>query len=148
METFKVAAVDMGLATSSVDVVMGNLPSWTERREVCLRMSNKCLGDFGKPEFAAAWSALGADPAEPGWRKPGEGRVYEVIFVAIAKAIVADATLLDDDLFCAAVNGWKFLEQAGSDGEQDLIVSARKYGATVTASREEILAWARSEVMS
>jgi hypothetical protein len=39
--------------------------------------------------------------------------------------------------------GWRFLERAGSDGEQDLIVAAQRYGAALKIDIAEMLAWAR-----
>jgi hypothetical protein len=65
------------------------------------------------------------------------------VFMALADAIVANPTLLDDEAFAEAVDGWRFLERAGSDGEDDLIVAARRYGAMAKIDRAKILAWAR-----
>lgn len=61
---------------------------------------------------------------------------------AIGRAIPADPALLDDEKFCEAVEGWRFLEVAGSEGEDDLIVAAQKYGAMGKIDRDSIGAWA------
>ena len=116
--------------------------AWPEVRKVCL-MYAADAAKMGNDELACAWTMLGADPSGPGWRTPEGGRTYLPVFRGLARTILADTSLLDDDRFCEAVEGWRFLELAGSDGEDDLIVAAQRYGAMSKVDKERILAWAR-----
>lgn len=117
--------------------------SWELRRPYCLQMSAFVRNELRSHSRAAAWAILGADPAGPGWRKREGYENYGLVLKGIADAIVAQPPLLEDERFRDAVQGWRFLERAGSDGEDDLIVSARKYGAMGRNDASDILAWAQ-----
>jgi hypothetical protein len=113
--------------------------AWENVRQVC-RLNAEASID---PDLAAAWWMLGADPAGPGWRKPESYKDWERLLAAIGKAIATHPVLLDDAVFRQAVAGWRFLERAGSDGEDNLIVCAKVHGAHFKTDRDELLAWAR-----
>ena len=117
--------------------------SWEIRRPYCLQMSAFVRNELRSHSRAAAWAILGADPAGPEWRKREGYENYGQVLRGIADAIVTEPSLLDDEAFREAVDGWRFLEHAGSDGDEDLIVSARKYGAMGKADAAEILSWAQ-----
>jgi hypothetical protein len=140
---FEKAAADEGTDVGGVAIDMDNLPPWPERRRLCLSLGRRCAEDYDDQELAGAWTMLGADPSGPGWRTSVGKETYQPVFMALATAIVADPALLDDETFAEAVDGWRFLERAGSDGEDDLIVAARRYGAMAKIDRVKILAWAR-----
>ena len=72
---------------------------------------------------------LGADPSGPACRTSDGDKTYGPIFRALADAILACPALLNDALFAEAVEGWHVLQHAGSDGEDDLIIATRRYGA-------------------
>lgn len=116
---------------------------WELRRPYCLQMSAFVRNELRSHSRAAAWAILGADPAGPAWRNREGCENYGQALRGIADAVVNKPSLIDDEGFRDAVNGWRFLERAGSDGEQDLIVSARKYGAMGRNDAAEILAWAQ-----
>jgi hypothetical protein len=140
--SFEKATPGMGMPPGSIAIGMGNLPPWPERRRLCLSLARRCGEEDGDKELACAWTMLGADPRAPEWRtRAGDGS-YATVFRALAVAIAADPTLVDDAAFAAAIEGWHVLEHAGSDGEDDLIVVARRYGAMAKIDRDEILAWA------
>lgn len=124
---FEESAGRLGLTASPGvwDIKTPDKIAWATVRKVCLRNAAASID----PGLAAAWWLLGADPAGPGWRTPEGYRIYSQVLVTLARAIDDDPSLLGDDKFCEAVNGWKFLAQAGSDGEQDLIVAAQQHGA-------------------
>lgn len=117
---------------------------WSGRRGFCLSYAERCADEYDDKELADAWATLGAEPAGPKWRTPEGHKIYLLVFASLAAAIVADPALLDDQAFAEAINGWLFLERAGSDGEDDLIAAARRYSAMVKIDKAEILAWARS----
>jgi hypothetical protein len=141
--SFERAAADMGIPAGGISIGMENLPPWPQRRRLCLSHAHRCAEVFDDEELAGAWTMLGADPSGPGWRTSAGKETYVPVFMALADAIVADPALLDDETFAEAVDGWRFLERAGSDGEDDLIVAARRYGAMAKIDRAKILAWAR-----
>jgi hypothetical protein len=141
--SFAKAAADMGIPAGGVSIGMGDLPPWPQRRRLCLSLARRCAEDYDDQELACAWTMLGADPSGPGWRTSAGNKTYVPVFMALADAIVADPALLDDAAFAEAVDGWRFLERAGSDGEDDLIVAARRYGAMAKIDGAKILAWAR-----
>jgi hypothetical protein len=141
--SFERATPGMGIPAGSISIGMENLPPWPQRRRLCLSHGHRCAEVFDDEELACAWTMLGADPSGPGWRTSAGNRTYGPVFRALARAILADPTLLDDETFAEAVDGWRFLERAGSDGEDDLIVAARRYGAMAKIDRAKILAWAR-----
>jgi hypothetical protein len=130
-------------AAHDADAVLGKLQAWEDRRRACLQMTALCRDDLKSPSRTAAWAILGADPAGPGWRKREGYQNYSQVLKGIADVIAAQPTLLEDEQFRDAVGGWRFLERAGSDGEEDLIVSARKYGAMGRNDASEVLAWAQ-----
>lgn len=100
---------------------------WANARGGC-RLCAVAAAEDGDEELAAAYWALAADPAGPGFRKPEGWKTYTPVMRALGRAIVADPSLLDDQKFCEAVEGWRFLETAGSDGFDDLIAYAQDYG--------------------
>jgi hypothetical protein len=142
--SFEKAAADQGLDAGGVALDMGDLPPWPQRRRLCLSLASRCAEDYEDEELARAWTMLGADPRGPEWRTPAGDKTYAPVFRALADAIVSDPALLDDAAFAEAVDGWHFLERAGSDGEDDLIVAARRYGAMAKIDKDRILAWARA----
>jgi hypothetical protein len=143
--SFAKAAADQGpgAGAGAVAIDMENLPPWPQRRRLCLSHGRRCAEVFDDQELAGAWTMLGADPSGPGWRTSAGKETYVPVFMALADAIVADPALLDDETFAEAVDAWRFLERAGSAGEDDLIVAARRYGAMAKIDRGKILAWAR-----
>jgi hypothetical protein len=108
-------------------------------REICLGQAAAA----GKSDVADAWQLLAASPEGPRWRSPAAHRTWSRVLIALGRAIGADPTLLAADSFCEAVVGWKFLEQAGSDGEEDLIACAKSHGAALRVDRERLLDWAK-----
>jgi hypothetical protein len=132
----------MGIPAGGIAIDMDNLPPWPERRRLCLSLGHRCAEEHDD-QLACAWTMLGADPSGPGWRTRAGNKTYGPVFRALASAIVADPTLLDNETFAEAVAGWRFLERAGSDGEDDLIVAAQRSGAMAKIDRAKILAWAR-----
>jgi hypothetical protein len=141
--SFATAAADHGLDAAGVSLAMGDLPPWPQRRRLCRSLARRCAEEYGDEGLAGAWTMLGADPRGPEWRTRAGGRTYAFIFRALADAIVADPALVDDAAFAAAVEGWHVLQHAGSDGEDDLIVVARRYGVMAKIDGDEVLAWAR-----
>jgi hypothetical protein len=116
---------------------------WANRRGLCLSLARRCAENYGHQELARAWTILGADPRGPEWRTNDADKTYAPVFRALADAIVVDPALVDDAAFAGAVEGWHVLEHAGSDGEDDLIVVARRYGSMAKIDRDEVVAWAR-----
>lgn len=117
---------------------------WSARRSLCLAYAARCAEDSENNDLVGAWSALGAEPAGPGRRSFGGNQVYADVFAALAHSIVANPALLDEEIFAVAVHGWRFLERAGADGKDDLIVAARLYGGTMEIDRAKLLTWART----
>ena len=113
-------------------------------REIC-RGQAAAYAEAGKSDTADAWLLLAAPPEGPGWRSPAAHQTWARVLIALARVIYGDPTLLDDDRFCEAVNGWKFLEQAGSDGEEDLIACAKAHGAALRFTKEGLLDWAKRQ---
>lgn len=146
-ESFKAAAADMELSAPSVDVAMGNLPSWPERRAVCLRMGRRCAEDHDLPELACAWTSLAVDPA---WPKEDEtalerSKMFLPTNFALGDAIAENPALLDDLDFAQTVTGWRFMEAFGVGGpEQDPIMVGRSVGAGMDVEKDELLRWARN----
>jgi hypothetical protein len=138
------AAAGQGLDAGGVALGMGDLPPWPQRRNLCLSLARRYADEPGDDELAAAWFTLGADPGGAGWRTAEGHKNYTPVLVALARAILANPALLDDEAFAAAVDGWRFLERAGSDGEDDLIVAARLYGAMAKIDKPRLLSWART----
>lgn len=122
---------------------------WKNARAGALLCASAAAED-GDEELAAAYFALGADPSGVGWRTLAGSRTYVPVMRELGRAIVADPALLDDERFCETAEGWRFLEIAGSDGHDDLIVAAKMYGAMGRIDRDSIRAWAKmwSEVKS
>jgi hypothetical protein len=139
---YRLAAATLPSARDGV-AVSDPPASWEIRRPYCLQMSAFVRNELKSSSTAAAWAILGADPAGPGWRKREGYENYGQVLRGIADAIVAEPSLTDDEAFREAVDGWRFLEHAGSDGDEDLIVSARRYGAMGKADAAEILSWAQ-----
>jgi hypothetical protein len=137
------AAAGHRLDATGVSLGMGDLPPWPQRRHLCRSLARRCGEEYGDKELARAWTMLGADPRGPEWRTRDGDETYAPVFRALAEAIVADPALVDDAALAAAVEGWHVLEHAGSDGEDDLIVVARRYGARAKIDGDEVLAWAR-----
>lgn len=115
---------------------------WANARAGALLCASAAAED-GDEELAAAYFALGADPSGVGRRTLAGSRTYVPVLRALGQAIVDDPTLLDDEKFCEAAEGWRFLEIAGSAGEDDLIVAAKDYGARGRIDRDSIMAWAQ-----
>lgn len=122
---------------------------WKNSRAGALLCASAAAED-GDEDLAAAYFALGADPSGVGWRTLAGSKTYVPVMRALGKAIVADVSLLADEKFAEAAEGWRFLEIAGSNGEDDLIVAAKTYGAMGRIDRDSIRAWAQmwSEVKS
>src|SRR6201999_2850046 len=121
-----------------VAIDMDTLPPWAQRLRLCLSLACRCAEGSDDQELAGAWTMLGADPSGPGWRTSAGKETYVPVFMALADAIVADPALLDDEAFAEAVDGWRFLGRASSDGEDDLIVAARRYGAMAKIDNAKI----------
>jgi hypothetical protein len=119
-----------------------NRSEWALARLACLLRAEEAR-KAGDAELAGAWSLLGADPRGPQWRSLSGGRTYVPALRAIGRTIVADTALLDDMAFCQAVEGWRFIEAAGSAGDDDLIVAAKTYGAMGKIDKEAIAVWAK-----
>ncbi|MBX9846122.1 MAG: hypothetical protein K2Z80_30395 [Xanthobacteraceae bacterium] len=139
---FQESAGRLGL-TASPDVWAIKTPDKIARdsvRKVCLQSAT----DAANRDLAAAWRMLGAPPYGYAWRSSQDRWVYYQVLKALAQAVDDDPALLDDDKTCEAIQGWQFLEQAGSDGEQDLIVAAQQYGAFFKVDREKLRGWATS----
>ncbi|MCK9918045.1 hypothetical protein MXD81_53785 [Microbacteriaceae bacterium K1510] len=117
---------------------------WSARRSLCLAYAARCAEDSGNSDLVGAWSALGAEPTGLGRRSSDSDNAYADVFAALARSIVADPALLDDEAFAVAVHGWHLLKRAGADGENDLIVAARLYGGTTKIDRSKLLTWARA----
>jgi hypothetical protein len=118
--------------------------SWANRRSLCLWYAARCIDENGDQELAAAWFTLGAYPRGFEWRTAEGHKNYTPVLVALARAIVTDPTLLDDESFANIVEGLRFLERAGSDGEDDLIRAARVHGGMAKIDKDRLLAWARA----
>lgn len=144
-QSFKAAAFDIGMVAPKVDVVMGDLPSWPDRRSACLRVGRRCAEDYDLPELACAWTALAIDP---GWSKeaepaPDRAKMFVPINFALGDAIADEPALLDDLEFVRTVMGWRLMEAFGVGGpEQDPIIAGRAVGAGVAIDRDELLRWA------
>jgi len=117
---------------------------WSARRGLCLAYAARCAEDSGNNDLVDAWSALGAEPTALGQRSLDGDKTYADVFAALARSIVTDPALLDDEAFAVAVHGWHFLERAGAVGENDLIVAARLYGGMTKIDRAKLLTWARA----
>ena len=143
-ETFKMAAADMGTPAPQVDIVMNNLPSWPERRAICLRMGRRCA-ENDLSELACAWTALAVDPA---WLKddepaPERAKMFLPVNFALGDAIAENFSLLDDLDFARTVMGWRFMEAFGVAGpDQDPIVVGRAVGAEMDVDKDELFQWA------
>lgn len=109
---------------------------WPARRSLCLVLANDAIEEWGDQELADAWAILGADPTPPASRA----------FKHIADAVADDPSLLDDDAFAEALAGWRFIALVSSGGEQDLIATARKIGATLEIDKDGLLEWCQSWV--
>jgi hypothetical protein len=141
--SFERAAAGMGIPAGGIAIGMENLPPWPQRRRLCLSHARRCAEVFDDDELAGAWTMLGADPSGPGCRTRDGDKTFGPIFRALADAILAGPALLSDALFAQAVEGWHALQHAGSDGEDDLILATRRYGAMAKIDKATILAWAR-----
>lgn len=144
-QSFKAAALDMGVVAPEIEVVMRDLPSWPDRRSTCLRMGRRCAEDYDLPELASAWTALAIDP---GWLQedepaPERANMFLPVNFALGDAIAANPTLLDDLDFARTVMGWRFMEAFGVGGpEQDPVMTGRAAGAGVDVDKDELLRWA------
>lgn len=116
--------------------------AWSRARLTCLLQADEAE-KAGDAELAGAWSLLGADPRGPQRRSLSGGRTYVPALREIGRVIVADPALLDEEKFCQAVEGWRFVEAAGSSGEDDLIDAAQDYGAFGKIDKEAMLVWAK-----
>ena len=144
MEAFRLAwTTTFGLIAADHAPPMQYL-KWPARRGLCLACAKRCAEDCGNNDLVGAWSALGAEPAGLGRRSLARDKAYAEVFAALARAVVADPALLDGEAFSVAVHGWRFLERAGSDGEDDLIVAARLYGGMTKIDRPKLLTWAHA----
>ena len=114
-------------------------------REICRQKAVEAVR-VGKRDLAEAWRLLSAPPEGNRWRTPEGHWIFSRVLIALARAIDADPTLLDDDRFCEAVVGWKFLDRAGSDGEEDLIVCAKSHGAALKVDKGELRVWAKRQI--
>ena len=141
--SFAKAAANDGPDAGGVAIDMDNLPPWPQRRRLCLSLARRCAEGSDDQELAGAWTMLGADPSGPECRTRDGDKTFGPIFRALADAILAAPALLSDELFAQAVEGWHVLQHAGSEGEDDLIIATRRYGATAPINRDEVLAWAR-----
>ena len=111
-------------------------------REICRDKAVEAVR-AGKRDLAEAWRLLSAPPEGHRWRTPEGHWIFSRVLIALARAIDADPTLLDDDSFCEAVVGWRFLDKAGSDGEEDLIVCAKSHGAALKVDKGDLRVWAK-----
>lgn len=143
-ETFKVAAADMGAPAPNVDIVIGELPSWSERRAICWRMGTKCAEAHGLPELACSWAALATDPAWPKDDEPAPERAkaFMPVLFGLADAIMDNESLLNDTEFGGALLAWRFMSKFGIGGIEDPILAARALAPTCDVDRSELLRWA------
>jgi hypothetical protein len=142
--SFAKAATNPGLAAGDSAIDTDDLVAWPQRRHLCLSLARRCAEEDGDDELACAWTMLGAAPRRPGWRTGNGDKTYMPVLQSLAGAILADAALLDDAAFVDAVDGWRCLERAGSDGEDDLIVAAQRYGAMAKIDKDRLLPWAHA----
>ena len=143
-ETFKVAAAEMGLSAPQADIAIRGLPSWPERRQICLRLGARCA-NYDLPELACAWTTLAIDPGWPSNDEPDlqRAKVFRPVFFALAGVIASNPDLIDDDTFARAVMGWRFLGKFGIGAEQDPILAAHLLGACLDADKDELRRWAQ-----
>jgi hypothetical protein len=147
METFRATAAAMGATSSDVDIVVGNIPSWSERRAICLRIGRRCAEDHDLPEMACAWTALAIDPSWPTQDEPApepeRAKMFLPVNFAFGDAIGEYPSLLDDLDFARAVMGWRFMEAFGVGGpEEDPITVGRSIAIGMHVDGEELFRWA------
>lgn len=114
---------------------------WSSRRRHAAWFVDRLRQD-ARHDVADAWAMLAADPR--GWQHGH--REYEAVFRGLARAVVERGELLDDDAVVEMIDGWRFIERAGTDGVMDVVAAARWYGemCAVAKAREFLPVWARS----
>ena len=137
---------DVGELVQHGETAIQNL-AWPERRAACLRVADECATLSADRGLTGTWAMLGADPS--GFRKTASAKNYWRIWRGLATAIHSAPELADYDPLCLAIEAWRFIERAGSDGDDDLISAAHRFGAYGRVDRPGLLkwvhAWATSE---